>query len=139
MMDKFKKIQSVLLKNDITILKGQDLVDVICLPYEGIKDKNNRMFIYLIYDKKEDVLTYFLIEQINPDFDMYQIKSKLFDIDSHNLGSFEILEDNTFLLYQIYSFLNQGEFSFKNYKVNILDCIKTYEDLKEKNIILWQM
>ena len=44
-------------------------------------------------------------------------------------------KDNN-LIYEINLYLNENKFEFSNYMDNTLNCIETYEYLKEQQIIL---
>lgn len=136
-MNEFDKIKLILKDNGINFLKADVLdksKDIICTPYKGIKDSNNRIFIFMQYNINNKILSYYLVEQINPDLDIDKVKSKLLDMNSKNIGIFMTKDNN--LIYEINLSLNENKFVFSNYMDNTLNCIETYEYLKEQQIIL---
>ena len=61
-MNEFDKIKLILKDNGINFLKADVLdksKDIICTPYKGIKDSNNRIFIFMQYNINNKILSYY--------------------------------------------------------------------------------
>ena len=87
-MNEFDKIKLILKNKGIYFLKADvsdKSKDVICIPYKGIKDIHSHIFLFMQYDINNKVLSYYLVEQINPGLDIDKVKSKILDMNSKNI------------------------------------------------------
>lgn len=126
-------VEKMLNENKIKYFKGKD-VDIYNIPYRGIKNPNNHVFIYLTIDNDLDIVIISILEKANKNRDLFEIKSQLLDLNADiQFGTLSMRNNSDSIEFVIKQQL--GSFSFEDYKTSIIQCVNIYEKLKAESII----
>lgn len=137
-MSLLETIKKIFDENGINYFQGNnDNRNIINVPYRGITDPKDRIEIYLEIDEFLKSIKFFFNEKCNKNMEITEIKSQLLDINANlQSGSLSMRNDSDSIEYRIDYPVFDDVFSFKQYNINIVNCVKVYEMLKGKELIL---
>lgn len=133
-----EQAEKILLENNIKYFKGSgETENIFSLPYRGIKNPENHITIYMEFIEDMNIIKFMLIEKANKSMDINGIKSALLNINSMlNFGALSMRNDSDTVEYKVYYQLGENGFLFDQYQKFIICCIRTFEDLKNDDLIL---
>ena len=136
-MSLLENIEKIFNDNEINYFKGnKGNQNIINVPYRGIINPNSRVDIYLDVDEFLKLVKFTVVEKYNRRKDISEIKSQLLDINANlQSGFLSMRSDSDTIEYRTdYTVVEEG-FSFKQYNMIIVNCVKIYEMLKERELI----
>ena len=133
-----EQAEKILSENNVNFFKGYgETENVFNLPYRGISNSKHHINIYMEFIEELNIIKFMLIEKANKNIDLNDLKSSLLNINSLlNFGTLSMRNDSDTVEYKVDYQLNTEDFSFEQYQKFIVCCIKTYENLKNDDLIL---
>lgn len=135
-MNLLKKVKETLDEKKINYFQGnEENTNILHLPYRGIVNKHTHINIYMEILSSIDLIRFTWIAKSNSMADISELKSQLLDLNSSlNIGSLSMKNDSDSILYKA-DYVIESDFSFDTYNFYIVQCVKIYEKLRERDII----
>lgn len=136
-MNILNSVENMFKQKGVKYLKSNNSnANILNVLYQGIKNKKNRINIYMDIDEDLQIIKFSFTEKMNNTYKISDIAPELLDINSSiTFGNLSKRRDSEAIEYRIDYQINNNSFSFGDYNKNIIRCINVYEKLKEDKII----